>query len=126
VKEPYWFSLEECLAVHDMILSQYGGATGLRDEGLLESALARPLNRFSYGETDLCVLAASYASGIILNHPLVDGNKRTGFMLGAAFLERNGLTFTAAEADAVMQTLSLAAGDSTEEDYATWLQSNSR
>lgn len=126
MKEPYWFTREECLALHDMILSQYGGIVGVRDENMLESALARPRQRFAYGRPHQAEIAAAYAAGIIKNHPFLDGNKRTGFMLGAGFLERNGLVFSAAEADAVIRTLALAAGEMTEADYAEWLSENSR
>jgi len=124
--EPRWISREVCLAVHDMLLSQYGGCAGLRDGGLLDSALARPLQMQAYGSPSLPELAASYAAGIIKNHPFLDGNKRTGFMMGSGFLELNGLEFFASEADAVIKTLALAAGELTEAAYAEWLTRNSR
>jgi len=124
--EPRWISREVCLAVHDMLLSQYGGCTGLRDGGLLESALARPLQMQAYGSPSLPELAAAYAAGIIRNHPFLDGNKRTGFMMGSGFLELNGLEFFASEADAVIKTLALAAGELREAAYAEWLSRNSR
>lgn len=124
--EPRWISPEVCLAVHDMLLSQYGGCAGLRDSGLLDSALARPLQMKAYGSPSLPQLAAAYATGIIRNHPFLDGNKRTGFMLGSGFLELNGMEFIASEADAVIKTLALAAGEMTEEAYAEWLAKNSR
>src|SRR4051794_2180740 len=108
MKEPQWLGREVCLALHDMMLSQYGGLPGLRDANLLESALARPPNLFAYGKPVLAELAASYACGIIKNHPFIDGNKRTGFMMGAGFLELNGADFYATEADAVLRTLALA------------------
>jgi death-on-curing protein len=126
VKEPRWIDREICLAVHDMLLSQYGGCAGLRDSGLLDSALARPLQLHAYGSPSLTELAASYAAGVIKNHPFLDGNKRTGFMLGAGFLELNGMEFVASEADAVIKTLALAAGELTEAAYAEWLSQNSR
>ena len=126
MKEPYWFTREECLALHDLILSQYGGIVGVRDENLLESALARPRQRFAYGRPHPAEVAAAYAAGIIKNHPFLDGNKRTGFMLAGGFLERNGLFFFATEADAVIRTLALAAGEMTESAYAEWLGENSR
>ena len=126
MKAPRWIEREVSLAVHDMLLSQYGGCAGLRDSGLLESALARPLQLNSYGSPSLSELAASYAAGIIKNHPFVDGNKRTGFMLGVGFLELNGMEFFASEADAVMKTLALAASELTEAAYAEWLSQNSR
>lgn len=124
--EPRWISREICLAVHDMLLSQYGGCAGLRDSGLLDSALARPLQMKAYGSPSLPELAAAYAAGIIRNHPFLDGNKRTGFMLGSGFLELNGMEFFASEAEAVIKTLALAAGELTEETYAEWLGKNSR
>jgi len=126
VKAPVWLNREEALALHDMLLSQYGGCAGVRDQGLLDSALARPQQVFAYGKPTLPELAAAYASGIIKNHPFLDGNKRTGFMLGAGFLELNGREFFASEADAVIRTLALAAGEMSEAAYAEWLEHNSR
>jgi len=125
MKEPYWLTREECLALHDMMLSLYGGIAGLRDENLLESALARPQQLFRYAEPEMADLAAAYAAGIVKNHPFLDGNERTGFMLGAGFLERNGCEFHATEAEAVVRTLALAAGEMTEAEYAEWLKANS-
>ena len=96
----------------------------MRDQGLLESALARPVNLRSYGDPDLPALAARYAAGIIRNHPFVDGNKRTGFAAAATFLDRNGLELSASEAEATRMTLGLAAGAITEDEYAAWLRDN--
>jgi len=107
-----------------MMLADYGGIVGVRDDGLLESALARPQQLLAYGTPTMPDLAASYAAGIIKNHPFLDGNKRTGFMMGAGFLERNGLEFRATEVEAVLRTLALAAGEITEGDYARWLAMN--
>lgn len=126
MKEPYWLTRDECLALHDMMLSFYGGIAGVRDEHLLESALARPRQLFHYGKPSMAEMAAAYAAGIVKNHPFLDGNKRTGFMLGAGFLERNGHEFHATEADAVVSTLALAAGAMTEAAYAGWLEANSK
>ena|ERR1700733_11836452 len=126
MKKPYWLSREECLALHEMMLSQYGGSEGLRDENMLESALAKPLQLFTYGKPTMFDLAASYVFGVVKNHPFIDGNKRTGFMLGAGFLERNGYQFHASEADAAMRTLALAAGEMSEAEFAVWLKANSR
>ena len=126
MKEPYWLTREECLALHEMMLSQYGGSEGLRDENMLESALAKPRHLFAYGKPTLSDLAASYVCGLVKNHPFVDGNKRTGFMLGAGFLERNGYEFHASEAEAVVRTLALAAGELSEAEFAAWLKANSR
>lgn len=126
MKEPYWFRRDEVLALHEMMLVQYGGLECVRDDHMLESALAKPQQLFTYGKPTLPELAASLAIGVVKNHPFVDGNKRTGFMLGAGFLERNAFTFTALEADAVIQTLALAAGELNETGYAAWLKTNSR
>lgn len=125
MKEPHWFSREECLALHDMMLADYGGMSGVRDDNMLESALAKPRQLFAYGKPTLAEMAA-YAAGVVKNHPFLDGNKRTGFMLGAAFLERNGHEFFASEVDATMKTLALAAGEMSEQEYAAWLAANSR
>lgn len=121
MKTPYWITREECLALHDMMLMHYGGGAGLRDAGLLKSALARPQQLLAYGKAKITDLAAAYVFGIVKNHPFVDGNKRTGFITGVGFLERNGMDFFATEADAVTQTLGLAAGAVTQQDYAAWL-----
>lgn len=125
-REPRWLSLEECLAVHDLMLSDYGGLTGVRDLPLLESALAQPRQLYRYDKPALPELAAAYTAGILQNHPFFDGNKRTGFMLGAGFLELNGWNFIAAEADAAVATLALAAGEWQEATYAAWMQANAR
>ncbi len=124
--EPRWFSREECLALHDLMLADYGGLSGVRDENMLESALAKPRQLFSYGQPTLAELGASYAAGVVKNHPFLDGNKRTGFMLGVAFLEINGLVFFASEVEATLRTLALAAGEMSESAYAVWLAKYSR
>jgi death-on-curing protein len=126
MKAPYWLTREECLALHDMMLSHYGGIAGVRDENMLESALAKPQQRFHYDKPTMAELGAAYAAGIVKNHPFLDGNKRTGFMMGAGFLERSGFEFVATEAEAVLRTLALAAGEMSEGDYAAWLKANSR
>lgn len=126
MKEPYWLTAAECLALHDMMLSQYGGIAGVRDENLLESALAKPRQLFAYGKPTMTEMAAAYAFGIVKNHPFLDGNKRTGFMIGAGFLERNGFEFRATEADVVLRTLALAAGKMSESDYAAWMKANAK
>ena len=126
MKEPYWLTREECLALHDMMLSHYGGLAGMHDEHLLESALARPQQLFAYRKPNLADLAAAYAVGIMKNHPFIDGNKLTGFMLAAGFLERNGQAFHATEVETVLKTLALAAGDIDEAAYAAWLKVNSK
>ena len=124
MNEPVWLDRDDCLGIHDMMLSQHGGLAGIRDEGMLLSALAKPKNHFADGSESLTDMAASYAAGIVLNHPFLDGNKRTGFMLAATFLELNGLKLTATEEDVVRETLALASGDSTETHYAAWLKEN--
>jgi death-on-curing protein len=126
VKEPHWLTRSECLLLHDMMLDQYGGCSGIRDEGLLESALARPQQHHHYGKPTMPEMAAAYTAGIVKNHPFLDGNKRTGFMMGAGFLERNGYEFLASETEVVIRTLALAAGEMTEAAYADWLQANSK
>lgn len=122
--EPIWLNRDEALSIHEMMLSQHGGSAGLRDEGLLLSALAKPQNRFAYGSTSLPEMAGAYAAGVVLNHPFVDGNKRTGFMLAATFLEINGWEFTATEAAVVQSTVALASRGLTEAQYVEWLSKN--
>ena len=126
MKEPHWLTREECLALHDMMLSHYGGIAGVRDENMLESALAKPRQLFHYGKPAMAEMAAAYSSGIVKNHPFLDGNKRTGFMMGAGFLERNGFAFHATEAEAALRTLALAAGEMSEAVFAEWLKANSK
>jgi len=121
MNEPIWVDLSDCLSFHDEMLARYGGLAGVRDQGLLESALHRPLQLFAYETPSLFQLAACYAGGIIKNHPFLDGNKRAGFMAAALFLEINGLRFSASEEDVVIHTLALAAGDIDEAQYALWL-----
>ena len=125
MKEPKWIAEDFVLAVHEQLLFEYGGAPGVRDEPLLQSALARPKNLFLYEKPDIFELGAAYASGIIRNHPFIDGNKRTGFVAAAVFLERNGYQLNAAEADATLTTLALAAKEINERDFAGWLHDNS-
>lgn len=126
MRMPVWLLNEVVLATHEKLLAEFGGATGVRDQGLLASALARPLNLFEYGQPTMFELASAYAFGVVKNHPFVDGNKRTGFTIAVMFLEINGLTFGASEADATIQTLALAAGELSEEGYAEWLKAHSR
>jgi death-on-curing protein len=125
MKGPVWIIREECLAIHEMMLAQHGGLAGVRDEGMLESALLKPQNLFNYSKPTHAEMVASYAAGIILNHPFLDGNKRTGFMMAAVFLEVNGYELTATEEFVVEYTLGLAAGTLKEKDYAAWLKENS-
>ena len=121
MKEPVWITREVVLATQEELLSRFGGLPGLRDSGLLDSALHRPQQLPSYGTPDLFALAASYANGIIRNHPFLDGNKRIGLMTAYIFLGVNGLAIEAPEEDVVVQTLALAAGEIDEPAYAHWL-----
>lgn len=117
-----WVTRDEILAIHDMMLAQYGGRTGLRDAGVLDAAVSRPRHLARYRRVGLHALAAAYAAGVIRNHPFVDGNKRTSFMAAAVYLESNGLTLTATEESVVKHTLALAAGDEDAAAYARWLR----
>lgn len=126
MKRPAWVSSETMLLLHEQLLAAFGGASGVRDQGLLDSALARPQHRLAYVKPTLYELAASYAFGIVKNHPFVDANKRTAFTIAVLFLELNGQRFVAPEADATVQTLGLAAGAITEAQYSTWLKTSSR
>ena len=123
--DPIWIDPVALLAVHAQMLARYGGAEGVRDQSLLDSALARARHQFAYGESDLRVLAAAYAYGIVNNHPFIDGNKRTGFMAAYVFLSRNGMTLNAPEAEAAVMTLALADKSVSEAGYAQWLRDNS-
>ena len=125
MKQPVWVLRETVLALQEELLAQFGGSAGIRDEHLLDSALARPEHLLNYGKPSMFALAASYGFGLVKNHPFVDGNKRIGFTLAVLFLELNGYRFQATEADAVVQTLALAAGEITEAAYADWLKANS-
>ena len=122
--EPLWILERVVLAVHDQLLAAHGGAEGLRDAGLLESALARPRQHFAHSSPDLIELAALYTAGLVRNHPFMDGNKRTGFLIGIVFLELNGFVFRAREEDATQAVLAVAAGELDEAGYAAWLRSN--
>ena len=127
MKEPIWIDERDALALHDRLLALHGGAAGVRDEGLLKSALARPQQHFAYGQNpDVIDLATAYTAGIVRNHPFVDGNKRTGFVVGILFLELNGYRFTASEIDATQAVVALAAGTLDEAGYAEFLRANSQ
>jgi death-on-curing protein len=119
-----WLSQKLILAIHDEQLRQHGGAAGIRDEGLLESTLARPLNRSAYGEPDITELAAVYALGIARNHPFIDGNKRTAYVALETFLALNGLTFPVSDADAVIMSLRMASGYISDDDFIAWVREN--
>lgn len=122
--EPLWILDRAVLAAHDRLLAAHGGAEGVRDPGLLESALARPRQHHTYASPDIIELAALYTAGIVRNHPFADGNKRTGFATGVAFLLLNDFELRATEQDATQAVLSLAAGELNEAGYAAWLRSN--
>ena len=124
MKEPRWISAEVILAVQEELLARFRGLAGLRDEGLLDSALNRPQNLFACEEVELFDLAASYSLGIVKNHPFLDGNKRIGFMAAFIFLGANGYELKASEEEVVLQTLALAAGEIDQATYAAWLKSS--
>ena len=124
MKEPVWVMREVVLAAHEELLARYGGLSGLRDEGLWDSALHRPPQLFAYGQPDLFQLGAAYAAGIVKKHPFLDGNKRSGFITAYIFLEANGEEFAAPEEEVFLQTLALAAGEITERVYADWLKAS--
>lgn len=124
---PAWIDAEDALILHERLLAVHGGAPGLRDGALLASALARPRQHAAYDEAiDLLSLAALYTASIVRNHPFVDGNKRTGFVLGVLFLELNGFAFTASQEDAANAVIALAAGELSEAGYAAFLAANVR
>jgi death-on-curing protein len=120
--EPKWLGVQSVLVMHDEQRVEHGGAAGVRDLGLLDSALARPRNVWSYGQNDTIALGALYAAGIMRNHPFVDGNKRTGFLAAYAFLYVNGLEIVADEAEVIVQCLALAASEIDEAEFAAWLR----
>lgn len=126
MKEPVWVLRSVIDAMHDAQLVEHGGAPGIRDVGLLESALARPRNLYAYGETDPITLAAAYAFGISRNHPFVDGNKRTAFLAAYVFLRINGFRLMADEISATAFAMAIASGDATEDQFADWLRANTR
>ncbi|MGA9779441.1 MAG: type II toxin-antitoxin system death-on-curing family toxin [Limisphaerales bacterium] len=126
MKMPVWILRETALTLHEQTLAESGGEAGLRDEGLPDSALAKPQNLFAYGKPTLFELAASYGFGLVKNHPFMDGNKRVGFLLAVIFLELNGHHFQATEPEAAVRTRALAAGEMSETQYAAWLKANSR
>jgi len=125
VAEPVWIELDVVLAIHDEQLAEHGGQPGVRDPGLLESALGPPRNQFAYGEPSITRLTASYAYGISRNPPFLDSNKRTSLVVAELFLDLNGHTLTASDAQCVTTFLQLAAGDLTEDQLAEWIAANS-
>jgi death-on-curing protein len=125
MKKPVWIDERDALVLHDRLLALHGGAAGVRDGGLLKSALARPQQHFAHREAvDIMDMAAAYTAGIVRNHPFLDGNKRTGFVVGILFLELHGYRFTATEEDAAQAVLNLADGTLDEADYGGFLRGN--
>lgn len=122
MKEPIWITDSVLLAVQEDLLSRFGGLSGIRDQGLLYSALSQPRNLFAYGRPSLFELATEYALGFVKNHPFLDGNKRAGFMAAYIFLGVNGMQFQAPEEEVVVYTLGLAAGEIEGIDYTAWLE----
>jgi death on curing protein len=122
--EPTWLLRSVIEAIHDEQIAEHGGASGIRGVGLLDSALARPLNLWAYAKPNVFELAAAYAFGIAKNHPFVDGNKRTAFLAAYLFLTLDGWRLAASQNEAVRIVLRLAAGDMGEPEFANWLESN--
>jgi len=122
--EPVWLLDTAILIAHEISLANFGGAEGIRDAHLLESAMARPKNLFVNEKPDIYELAVAYTSGIVKNHPFVDGNKRAGFLAGAAFLELNGVTLIASEPEATRIILGVASGVVNEAQLADWYREN--
>lgn len=119
-----WIDRQVLLLLHDESLSEHGGASGLRDEGLLDSALARPLNLALYEKPDIASLAASYGVGLAKNHPFMDGNKRAAFLAVGLFLGLNGYRLHATQAEATLTVLAVAAGEMNEVEFAHWIRSH--
>ena len=124
--EPKWITYEQAVAIHSRQLRRFGGAPGLRDEGLLRSAIERPLNKWHYKQAGLAELAAAYGFGLASNHAFVDGNKRISFMAMIVFLRKNGVRFAPDPAEATAMMLALAAGEVSEESLARWIGDNLR
>ena len=122
----FWLTQAAILAIHEEQLAEHGGGEGVRDPGLLDSALARPLNLAAYGTPDLPALAASLGFGLARNHPFIDGNKRTAYVAVETFLILNGLDLTANDAECIVVMLDLAAGELSEDAFAAWLRDNTR
>jgi death-on-curing protein len=123
-KEPRWITYEQAIAIHSRQLRRFGGAPGLRDEGMLRSALERPINKWRYEQSGLAELAAAYAFGLAKNHAFVDGNKRIAFMSMMSFLLKNGVQFDPDPAQSTSIILSLAAGEVSEESLTRWIRDN--
>jgi death-on-curing protein len=123
-KEPLWITYEQAIAIHSRQLRRFGGAPGLRDEGMLRSALERPINKWRYEQSDMAELASAYAFGLAKNHAFVDGNKRIAFMAMVGFLLKNGIAFDPEPGQSTSIILSLAAGEVSEQSLARWIRDN--
>jgi death-on-curing protein len=124
VSEPSWFTYDQAIVIHSRQLRRFGGAPGLRNEGLLQSALERPINKWQYERAELPELAAAYAFGLAKNHAFVDGNKRIAFMTMVVFLRKNGVWFAPEQAQATAIIMALAAGEVSEQSLARWIRDN--
>jgi death-on-curing protein len=124
VKKPRWLSLKVVLVIHERQLERFGGAPGIRDHGMLESALSRPINKWEYERADIVELGAAYAFGIAKNHPFVDGNKRVAFLSMAAFLRLNRVRFAPSQEAATAAMQALASGEIEETGLARWIIDN--
>lgn len=122
--EPRWITYEQAIAIHSKQLRRFGGAPGLRDEGMLRSALERPINKWRYEQAEFAELAAAYAYGLAKNHAFVDGNKRIAFLSMRVFLVKNGIQFDPDPASSTSIILSLAAGEVSEQSLARWIRDN--
>lgn len=122
--EPAWVTYEQVIAIHSRQLRRFGGAPGLRDEGLLQSAIERPVNKWHHEQSSLAELAAAYAFGLAKNHAFIDGNKRIAFMTMMTFLRKNDVRFAPAQPHATAMMISLAAGEVSEESLARWIRDN--
>lgn len=124
MKEPVWLTADLVLSIHEEQLREFGGPPGLRDRGLLESALARSLNKYGYGSSDMAELAAAYGFGLARNHAFVDGNKRIAFLAMVTFLGLNDIEFLVPEAEAAVIMAAVAAGEIDEDGLARWIRDN--
>jgi death on curing protein len=124
VEQPHWITYEQAIAIHSRQLRRFGGAPGLRDEGMLRSALERPINKWHYEQAELAELAAAYAFGLAKNHAFVDGNKRVAFLAMMVFLRTNGVRFAPDPAHATKIIMALAAGEVSEVSLTRWIRDN--
>jgi len=123
-EEPKWVTYDQVVATHSRQLRRFGGAPGLRDEGMLLSALERPINKWQYEQPDLAALAAAYAFGLAKSHAFVDGNKRAAFLTMVVFLRKNNVRFAPDQAHATAIMISLAAGEVSEQSLARWIRNS--